>query len=384
MKKTYFLMGVLCVFFLGACQHHHAGHAGDHGEGELHHEEGHEGHADEVIFKEEQAKAAGVVSDTVRRGTFRQVIRTSGQILPAQGDEVTVTAAMSGVVRFSRTLAEGMPVGRGATLFTLSADKIQDGDPAERAGIAYRKAKADYERAEKLAEQRIVTQKELEGLKAAYEEARLAYHALSSDRKEGKGTPVAAPIGGFVKSVNVKEGDYVTAGQAMMTLTQNRRLQLRADVSERYYSQLGSIVSAHFKTSGGDTVYALEDLGGRVLSCGKAVDGTAYIPVTFEFDNADGIVPGAFAEVYLLAGERDGVMALPWSALTEEQGTYFVYIQEDTDVYHKREVRLGADDGQRVEILAGVDEGDRVVMQGAYRVKLASASAAIPAHTHSH
>ena len=158
----------------------------------------------------------------------------------------------------------------------------------------------------------------------------------------------------------------------------------RSDVSERYYSQLGSIVSAHFKTSGGDAVYALEDLGGRVLSCGKAVDGTAYIPVIFEFDNADGIVPGTFAEVYLIAGERGGVMTLPWSALTEEQGTYFVYIQEDTDVYHKREVRLGADDGQRVEILAGVNDGDRVVMQGAYRVKLASASAAIPAHTHSH
>lgn len=41
-------------------------------------------------------------------------------------------------------------------------------------------------------------------------------------------------------------------------------------------------------------------------------------------------------------------------------------------------------DGKRVEILHGLAEGDRVVTHGAYQVKLASASAAIPAHSHSH
>lgn len=380
MKKIYFLIGVLCVFALNACQHHDASHDGDHGEAELHNEKG---HADEIIFTAKQAKAAGVESDTVRCGKFRRVIRTGGQILPAQGDEVTVTAAMSGVVRFSRTLAEGTPVGRGATLSTLSADKIQDGDPTERAQIVYQKAKSEYERAKSLAEKRIVTQKDVEALKAAYEEARLAYKALPAG-KGGKGTAIASPINGFVKKVNVKEGDYVTVGQPLMTLTQNRRLQLRADVSERYYSALSRIVSAHFKTPYEDTVYDLEQLGGRVLSYGKATDGSAYIPVTFGFDNADGIVPGAFVEVYLLAEERENVISLPWSALTEDQGTYFVYIQEDTDVYHKREVKPGTDDGRRVEILSGLSAGERVVMKGAYHIKLASASSAIPAHTHTH
>lgn len=383
MKNIYFLIGTLCICLLGACQHNRAEHDNGHGEAEHRNENGHEGHADEIVFTTEQAKAAGVVSDTVRKDTFRQVLKTGGQILPAPGDEATVTAGMNGVVSFARMFASGMPVRRGATLFTLSADKIQDGDPAERARITYRKAKSEYERAKALAEKQIVTQKEVEALEAAYEEARLAYQALSVG-VAGKGTAVAAPINGFVKNVNVREGDYVTMGQPLMTLTQNRRLQLRADVSERYYHVLDKIVSAHFKTPYDDTVYALEQQGGQVLSYGKAADGFAYIPVTFGFDNTDGIVPGAFVEVYLLAEKRENVVSLPWSALTEEQGAYFVYIQEAPEVYHKREVKIGADDGRRVEVLSGLSAGERVVMQGAYHVKLASASSAIPAHTHSH
>ena len=61
-----------------------------------------------------------------------------------------------------------------------------------------------------------------------------------------------------------------------------------------------------------------------------------------------------------------------------------MYLQEDHEVFRKQEVKTGAEDGRRVEILSGLKAGDRVVTQGAYHVKLASASNAIPPHTHSH
>ena len=196
---------------------------------------------------------------------------------------------------------------------------------------------------------------------------------------------VAAPAGGFVKNVAVKEGDYVSTGQPLATLAQNRKLQLRADVSERHYGFLKGIRSARFKTPYDDTVHSVDSLHGRILSYGKVSDDASYyIPVTFEFDNAGNIVPGALVEVSLLGAERTDVLTLPLSALTEEQGMYFVYLQEDKEVYRKQEVRIGADDGLRVEILAGLKAGDRVVTRGAMHVKLASASNAIPAHTHSH
>ena len=97
-----------------------------------------------------------------------------------------------------------------------------------------------------------------------------------------------------------------------------------------------------------------------------------------------GIIPGSFAEVYLLTNKRTSVISLPVSAITEEQGLNFVYIRQDADCYTKREVKLGESDGERVEICSGLKAGENVVTRGAVHIKLASASNAIPAHTHNH
>lgn len=383
--KNYILTGTLCMFLLGACGEH----AHEHGEeGHSHEEEMHAGekagHSDEIILALEKAKAAGVEAETVRAGSFRNVIHTSGQVLAAQGEEATVVAASSGVVSFSRKVAEGMQVGKGTELLSVSAAHIQDGDPVQKAKVAYEKAKEEYERAQKLVSSQIVSQKDFAALREAYENARLTYEALKPS-KSGKGVSVKSPISGFIKACLVKEGDYVTVGQPLMTVTQTRRLVLKAEVSERYYAQLSQVVSANFQTPYNNKVYSLENLGGKLLSFGKSSGDTSYyVPVTFEFDNRGDMVPGSFVEVYLLSGERSGVLSLPLSALTEEQGVYFVYLKLDEECYKKQEVKLGTSDGSRVEILSGIKDGDTVVTRGAIHVKLASASNAIPAHTHNH
>ena len=401
--------GMLLAFLLGACgnheghNHEHDGH--DHeAEGHNHQEEaahGHEdheheghnheaeaeshaGHSDEIILSKEKAAAAGVKAEVVQPGTFYNVITTSGHILAAQGDETVVTANVAGIVSFDRPVTEGMQVSKNGTLFTLVSEHLQDGDPVKRARIAYETAKEELERAEKLVGQKIVSQKDFNSIKERFENARIAYEALAPNAGQ-EGVAIKAPIGGYLKSCLVKEGDYVSVGQPVASITQNRKLYLRADVSERYYGVLSTIRSANFKPSYSEETFSLKELDGRLLSYGKATDDAAYyIPVTFEFANRGNIIPGAFAEVYLLSDERQNVISLPVSAITEEQGLNFVYIQLDETCYKKQEVTLGCTDGNRVEITSGLKGGESVVTQGAIHVKLASASNAIPAHSHSH
>ena len=384
----------------GSGQHNHAHEAHDPAaEAHLHehetpeeheaHGHGHEaetghGHADEISLPAEKARAAGVAADTVVRGPFREVIVTSGRILPAPGDEKTVVASVAGVVTFPGALTEGSRADEGSALLHISSAHLQDGDPVERARIAYEAARAAYERAGKLVGERIVSQKEFEAARADYETARLAYEALARDGGE-KGTAVRSPMTGYVKRLLVGEGDYVTVGQPLLTVTQNRRLQLRADVPERCYPQLGSLTGANFRTASGERVYSTGELGGRLVAYGRSSDdAAAYIPVTFAFDNRGDILPGSFAEVWLLAAPRQGVISVPVSALTEEQGACFVYIRLDESCYRKQPVTTGATDGEHVEIVEGLRGGECVVTQGAVHVRLASASNAIPAHTHNH
>ena len=434
--KKFFFMGVMGMFLLGSCSSHsghsHEGHSHDHEghnhateehahnhEGHSHEHEGHNheahehnhaaeahnhateahnhdaheghdhGHAhgtnpDEIMLAPAKAKAAGVVSEVIQPKPFRQIIKASGEVQAAQGNESIVVANVSGIVSFQRSVTEGLQVGKGASLMSISASKLQDGDPAERARIAYEAAKADFERASRLLESQIVSQKEFVAIKEKYENAKLAYEALAKNQTKN-GVSVTSPMGGYIKNLLVKEGDYVSVGQPLATVTQNNRLFLRADVSERYYKYLNGITSANFKTPYDNQVYELETLNGKLLSYGKSAGaGSFYVPVTFSFDNKGDIIPGSFVEIFLLSKQMEDAIVLPVEALTEEQGLYFIYIQNCEESYKKQEVKLGASNGKEVQILSGVHPGDKVVVKGAYHVKLASASNALPAHSHEH
>lgn len=70
--------------------------------------------------------------------------------------------------------------------------------------------------------------------------------------------------------------------------------------------------------------------------------------------------------------------------MIEEQGLFYVYVQTAGESFQKREVKTGAGDGMNVEILSGVESGERVVTKGAYNIKLATMSGTIPAHGHEH
>ncbi|MGN0054615.1 MAG: efflux RND transporter periplasmic adaptor subunit [Bacteroides sp.] len=399
--RTSIYIGAIGLFLFGACNGHsaeqHAHETTEHSHGHEGHDHDHEGHdheheghshgqegGDEIILPPAKAEAAGVKVSTIEPGTFHQVIRCSGQVLAAQGDESVTVAPVAGVVSLQRNVIEGMNVGKGSVLLTLSSQNMADGDPVQKARVAYETAQKEYERMKPLLESRIVSQKAFAEVKQTYENARISYEAVAKHHSE-RGQAVVSPIGGYVKNLLVKEGDYVTVGQPLVSITQNRRLFLRADVSERYYGALRTIGSAHFRTPYDEQVYALDELNGRLLSYGKSSDGNGYyVPVTFEFDNKGEILPGAFVEIFLLSTPMEQVLSVPRTALTEEQGSFFVYLQLDEEGYKKQRVTLGADDGQRVQICSGLHAGDRVVTQGAYQVKLASATNVLPAHSHEH
>lgn len=365
--------------------HAHEGH--DHAaEISGHAHEGEAGaHSDEIIFTKAQAARTEFEVREIQPGTFHQVIKTTGQILSAPGDESVIVATNNGVISYAdHDLAVGSPVQEGEPVFYIASKHLGDGDYYERTRAAYEQAKAEYERAQKLIGDKIISQKEFESIVLAYQEAKIAFDAISG-KNSPQGVGVNTPLGGYIKSINVKDGEYVTAGQAIATVSQNRRLVLRADVSEKHYAALRNITTANFKTPYDNQVYELKELSGRLLSAGKsATDNTFFIPVTFEFDNRGDIIPGSFVEVYLISTPMENVISLPLTALTNEMGYFYVYRQLDEEGYQKQEVQVGASNGKEIQILNGVHPGDRIVTKGAYQVKMASASAAIPGHTHEH
>ncbi|MDR1779682.1 MAG: efflux RND transporter periplasmic adaptor subunit [Tannerella sp.] len=364
--------------------HDHSAH--HHDEGEVHAHEADGEHTDEIHFSAEQAEAVGLEVIEIEPAPFSRVVKTSGRIQATQGDEATLAATSDGIVSFvNPSISDGIAVRAGEAVVTVSARNLQNGDRSAIAVINYETEQKAYQRAEELSKAGIISAKDFEEVRRRYETAKTAYEAQAANIT-ARGVTVTSPISGFIKNRLVNQGEYVTVGQPIATITQNRRLQLRAEAPEKYYRTLKDVRTANFRTAYDETLYKTSDMRGRLLSLGKSSGNESfYVPITFEFDNTGDILPGSFAEVYLLTAPIEAAIAVPVAAITEEQGLYFVYIQLDEEGYRKQEVRLGPDDGERVQILSGLKSGDRVVVKGVYQVKLAAISSIIPeGHTHSH
>lgn len=362
--------------------HDHEAEGHDHDHDEAKGAEGAGAHG-EISLPAAKAKASGVEVTEMRPAEFREVIHTGGRVLPAAGSEATAVATRAGIVRLSRPWSVGMSVAAGTPLFSISGSRLPEGDVSARAKIEFDRASKEFERVKKLYADKLATQQEYQQAEAALSTASVAYDAVGGSAGGGS---VVAPKGGYVLSCLVKDGDYVDVGAPMMTITTNRRLQLQADLPRRDYDRAASVTSANFRTGDSDgTTFSLADLNGRLVSHATATaDGAAYIPLIFEFDNARGVVAGSYAEVWLLAAPKAGVLSVPEEALSEEQGVYSVFVRLDPDCYERRVVTTGARDGRNVEITSGLHAGEQVVTKGAVHVRLAAAAKSIPGHTHNH
>lgn len=372
--------------------HNHATHSHDG------HDHAHEGHnhaaevaeaehkhnENEIIFPAEQAARTDFKVEQIQPRTFNRVIPCTARILAAQGDEAVMVAPISGVVSFGgKRLSTGAQVSRGQALMTISSRDLASGSQVDKIAAEYRRAEAEYNRLKQLVEDQIVSRSEFEAAESAYLKAKAEYDAVASHSSD-KGSNVGAPIAGYITSLAVSEGDFVEMGQPLATISQNRRLQLRADLPQRYYRELRTITTANIVDPATGESYRLADCGGRLLSVGRIADsGSTLIPVTFEFDNRNDLPQGAIVEAYLVGAPIADALVVPATAVTEAQGLYYVYVQLDAECYERREVALGASNGEEIQLLSGINAGERVVTRGAINVKMAAASGAIP-HSHQH
>lgn len=374
------------VAALTACSGNHHEHHHDHDHDHNHEAaEHHEHRAGEIVFSPEKAAAVGLETETIVAAPFEEAVKVSGRLATPTNKMQSVVAAMSGVIKLQRALNEGSAVRRGEVLAHISISGMAATDPVETARIQYEAARKEYERAQGLIDNQIVSAQEMEQITLRYQTAKTQYEALQGKKADDGCIEIKAPQDGYVSGLSFGNGDYVEAGQALFSVSQTQHLLLQVDVPERYWSRLGSIHGANFIPAYGETTYRLSDMNGRLLSVGKtAGEQSGYVPVVFSFENRAGLVSGAYADVYLLLSDRQQALSVPLSAVTEEQGLYYIYVRLDEDCYMKREVTLGQSNGERVLVRSGLQSGETVVTKAALQVKLAGSATVIPGHTHNH
>lgn len=391
-KLTYLTAAAYAAFMLimPACSHdknelahdhaHEHAHEHEHNHG-AHEHEGHDhGAGQEIVLEPEMAASMGVETEKVTPAEFANTIRVTGTITGTAAASGSLSAPKAGIFTFNGDIAVGKHVTRGQAIGSVSSQSVTGGDSNAAAKAALDAAKRELDRLTPLYEKQLVTADRYNAAVAAYDVAKAQY---SPNAASGV---VTAPISGVITQILVGQGQYVEPGTVIATVADGSTLTLTADVPDRYAGLLGSITDARIIANNTDTPIDLADLGGSKVTGAATVSTTpGYVPVVFTFKNDGSVVPGSVVEVYLIGDSRPNVITAPLSAVTEQQGNYFVYIRVDEHGYLKSPVTPGQRDGKRVEILHGLHAGDEMVIHGVTALRLAENAGAVPeGHTHSH
>lgn len=170
---------------------------------------------------------------------------------------------------------------------TIDASGMSGGDANAAARAALEAAKTEYERMESLYADRLATIGERNAALAAYNQAKAAYSPSAS---AGRAT---SPIAGTLTSLDVRQGQYVDAGQVIATVASGGEQTLRIDLPQRYNAMASSLTDAVIAMPYDNQTIRLSEVGGRRLSKAPvAATGAAaaFVPVYFSAGNARGLV----------------------------------------------------------------------------------------------
>lgn len=340
--------------------------------------------SEEITFLKEQAWKTDFSITEIVPQPFYSIIHTSGKVKSPPQAEISLNAQTDGKVTLFKVAGESVKKGDLLALITGMGLEDDMNIKFNEIQIAFEKSRADYLRTKSLTENQLISERDFLEIRSSYLQDSLRYYQYAGSVSE-KGLKLTAPMNGFISGIMVGNGESVQSGQAIFTITQKDQLLIETYVNQSDLLLVEGIFDAHFKLPDNEVTKTLGDFQGSIRSKNAWVgSNSARIPVTFAVENSGDLIPGMFLEAFLLNGKKEIAIVVPLSAIIEEQGQYYVFIQSGGESFHKQEVEISGNDGVSAEIKCGIQPGDRIVTRGALQIKLAAMAGDLPLHGHTH
>ncbi len=357
----------------------------------------------DISFLKEQQWKVDFATEMVKQQLLQQSTRAYATVKAAAGHEALVSAPLSGHVLTGATDLPkvGSRVEKGQVLTTVAARLSGSSDLAElemnlqTARARDQLADSERQRLQKLFNEQAIAKRRLleaqSNAKVARAQLQAAQKRLRQTRRQvagdTSGVKLYAPISGVLATVNIAAGSYVEEGDTLFQLIDTQTLWLETRVAEADSGHLGLPERISFKVAGIERIFAIKPgKNGKLIAYGQMVDSaTRTLPLVFEFDNTNlKLAAGLLAEARIYHGEQRQALAVPEKALIDDNGRNIVFVHVSGESFQRRVLRLGIRDQGYIEVLSGLNEGERVVTTGAYLVHLASTSTQPAAHGHAH
>lgn len=291
---------------------------------------------------------------------FQHFVRLNATV--SSKENVRLSAEGNGRV-VSIEVDEGDRVSKGQTILRLESDFIQG--QLQEAEAAFKLAKTTYERRARLWKDSIGS--EIEYLNAETN-FRAAENRVKQARAQFENTLVKAPVSGTVDLITVNEGEFVGAGTPVARVVDLSNLELETDVSEKYLKDIkvGDPVEVSIPSLG----LKQEE---KVLFTSQYINPeNRSFTIKVGLKNSNALIkPNLLAEIKLKDYENPAALVLPSMAILKDLKGDYVYLAKAEDggyIAQKQYVEIGRSFGDKSEIKAGLESGNRVIVAGASEV----------------
>ena len=306
--------------------------------------------------RQQQAVPVKVTEAAVQ--PFRDIIEALGT---AQANESVVITAQTQDKVIAVHFNDGQTVQAGDLLVELDARE----ELARVQELKFRLAEANrqYQRLQDLRKQNAASAQQVETQDVIVKEivAQLEVAETQLAQKQ-----ISAPFDGRLGIRQISVGSLVSPGQQITTLDDITPIKLDFSVPELFFASLavGQQVTAR---SG---AYPDRDFTGTIRSIDSRVDPlTRSIMVRAEVPNNEGLLrPGMLLRVQLLRSV-DSVLQLPERAVVPLDTRHFVYVVGDDNIAKERQITIGRRKPGIVEVISGIEPGERVVSDGLVRMR---------------
>ena len=269
--------------------------------------------------------------------------------------DAPVTARADGEVR-KILVEEGDLVSKGQVLAQLDGDRLRIQVRQAKANLE--KTTREYERYINLHDRGLVSSADvdamkfdLDGLRARYELQQLNYNY----------TFIRAPFTGIVSAREIKIGQHLNSGDTTFRVTDTAELVAHLLVPQSELSKFSAGDTASIKVDAMPEMNftaTIERISPTIDTRNGTFRATAYI------DNADGrLAPGMFGRVEIAYEKHSNALVIPASAVLEEDNVSVVYIV-DNGAAVRRMIETGIEEDGNIEVLAGLEGNERVIVTG--------------------
>jgi len=308
------------------------------------------------IIPKEDAKPVAVAK--VMRGDLTRSIILSAEFKPYQ--EIDLHAKVAGYLKFI-SVDIGDQVKKGQVIAKLDTPELTD--DLSRYSAAYRDAKLDYDRISAVAKKQpgLLAQQEVDDVRAKYEGAKAA---MEHARTYVDYASIIVPFDGVVTHRYADPGAFIQASVSsgtqslpLVSIAENTILRLDFPIPEADvpYVRVGTPVDITVQATG-------EKFRSKVTRLTNKVDSaTRTMRTEVDVDNKDlHLTPGMYTAVTVNLESKTGVLTLPIQAVSLGDNPN-VWLVNSKNEIEERPVTVGMQTPDKVEITAGLNEGDQVL-----------------------